>query len=32
MDEDRVLRFFIGRELDRVHILVSASRGPVPSS
>jgi HEAT repeat protein len=31
-DEDRALRFFIGRELDRVHILVSASRGPVPSS
>jgi HEAT repeat protein len=31
-DEDRALRFFIGRELDRIHILVSASWGPVPSS
>jgi HEAT repeat protein len=30
-DEDRALRFFIGGELDRVHPLVSAPRGPVPS-
>ncbi|MDD1692159.1 MAG: HEAT repeat domain-containing protein [Methanoregula sp.] len=30
-DEDSALRFFIGRELDRVHILVSPSHGPVPS-
>jgi HEAT repeat protein len=31
-DEDRALRFFIGRELDRVQLLVSATPGPVPSS
>jgi HEAT repeat protein len=30
-DEDRALRFFIGRELDRVQILVSVSSGSVPS-
>ena len=30
-DEDRELRFFIGRELDQVHILVSVSSGSVPS-
>jgi HEAT repeat protein len=30
-DEDSALRFFIGRELDQVHILVSPSGGPVPS-
>ena len=30
-DEDRALRFFIGSELDRVHILVSATMRPVPS-
>jgi HEAT repeat protein len=31
MEEDSALRFFIGRELDRVHILVSASTRPVSS-
>jgi HEAT repeat protein len=30
-EEDSALRFFIGRELDRVHILVSASMRPVSS-
>jgi HEAT repeat protein len=31
VNEDSALRFFIGRELDRVHILVSASPRPVSS-
>jgi HEAT repeat protein len=31
MEEDSALRFFIGRELDRVHIPVSASMRPVSS-
>ena len=30
-DEDRALRFFIGRELDRVQNPVGATRIPVPS-
>jgi HEAT repeat protein len=30
-DEDRTLRFFIGRELDRVHIPVSTSLKPASS-
>jgi HEAT repeat protein len=30
-EEDSALRFFIGRELDRVHIPVSASMRPVSS-
>jgi len=31
MEEDSALRFFIGRELDRVHIPVSASLKPASS-